>query len=165
MGSGRSGLYSGADATGLAPVAGELVLRSKDYRYFEHIGRRTDIDPKGQFDIVGHGSPVSIQAEINGVQMQLDARTMSRLIMHNGKYIKKQPIRLLSCLTGAKADGFAQNIANKLNTTVYAPTDLVWAYSNGRHIVAPRNPANPDQPHPTKRGKFIAFYPGGKKND
>lgn len=163
MGSGRSGLYSGASASGAIPVAGELVLRSEDYRYFDNIGRRKDVDPNGRFDIVGHGSPVSIQVEINGIQRQLDARTISRLLSHNDKYQKKQPIRLLSCLTGAKADGFAQNLANKLNVTVYAPTDIVWAYPDGRHIVAPRNPRYPNQPHPTKRGKFIPFYPGGKK--
>ncbi len=163
MGSGRSGLYSGASPMGLSPVAGELVLRSKDYQYFDNIGRRKDVDPNGQFDIVGHGSPVSIQVKINGVQWQLDARTISRMLSHSESYKRKQPIRLLSCLTGAKADGFAQNLANKLNTIVYAPTDIVWAYSNGRHIVAPRNPKYPNQPHPTKRGSFKPFYPGGKK--
>ena len=163
MGSGRSGLYYGASSTGLSSAAGELVLRSKDYQYFNYISRRKDIDPNGQFDIVAHGSPVSIQVEINGLQQQLDARTISRILSHNEKYQKKQPIRLLSCCTGAKADGFAQNLANKLNTTVYAPTDLVWAYPDGRHIVAPRNPNNPKQPHPTRRGSFKPFYPGGKK--
>lgn len=163
MGSGNKGLYSGARTTTPAPVAGELILRSKDYRFFDNIGRRSDVDPYGQFDLVGHGSPVSIQIEVNGVQKQLDARTISRMLSHNESYSKKQPIRLLSCLTGSKADGFAQNLANKLNTTVYAPTDIVWAYPNGRHIVAPRNPRNPNQPHPTKRGKFVPFYPGGKK--
>ena len=164
MGSGKSGLYSGASASGLEPVAGELVLRSKDYRYFDNIARRTDIDPRGQFDLVGHGSPISIQVEINGVQRQLDARTISRLLSHSEKYKRKQTVRLLSCLTGVKADGFAQNLANKLNATVFAPTDIVWAiYPNGRYIVAPRNPKNPNQPHPTKRGSFKPFYPGGKK--
>lgn len=163
MGSGRSGLYFGASPTGLYPVAGELILRSKDYQYFNNISRRKDVDPNGLFDIVGHGSPVSIQVEINGEQRQLDARTISRILSHNKKYQRKQPIRLLSCLTGAKADGFAQNLANKLNTTVYAPTDIVWAYPNGKYIVAPRNPQNPKQPHPTRRGSFKPFYPGGKK--
>lgn len=163
MGSGSKGLYSGAKISVISPVAGELVLRSKDYRYFEHIMRRSDIDPNGLFDIVGHGSPVSIQVEINGFQQQLDARNISRILKHNHTYIPKQPIRLLSCLTGAKANGFAQNLANKMNTTVYAPTDIVWAYPNGRHIVAPRNPKNPKLPHPTKRGSFIPFYPGGER--
>ena len=163
MGSGRSGLYSGASLTESSPAAGELVLRSEDYQYFNNISQRKDVDPNGQFDIVGHGSPVSIQVEINGVQRQLDARTISRMLSHNKKYQRKQPIRLLSCLTGRKADGFAQNLANKLNTTVYAPTDIVWAYPNGKYIVAPRNPKNPKQPHPTKRGSFKLFRPGGKK--
>ena len=163
MGSGNKGLYSGIGFSGITPVDGELVLRSQDYRYFNNIMRRSDIDPDGQFDVVAHGSPASIQIEINGSQKQLDARTIARLLAHNSKYSKNQPIRLLSCLTGSKADGFVQNLANKLHTTVYAPEYLVWAYPNGRHIVAPRDPRHPNQPHPTIRGDFKPFYPGGKK--
>lgn len=163
MGSGSKGLYTGVRTSSPTPVAGELVLRSKDYRYFDHIARRSDVDPNGKFDLVGHGSPDSIQVEVNGIPKQLNARTISRLLSHNGEYGKKQPIRLLSCSTGSKADGFAQHLANKLNTTVYAPTDIVWAYPSGRHIVAPRDPQHPERPHPYKRGSFVAFYPGGKK--
>ena len=59
--------------------------------------------------------------------------------------------------------GFAQNLANKLNTVVYAPTNIVWAYSNGKHIIAPRSKENYNQPDLSKRGKFVAFYPGGNK--
>lgn len=163
MGSGNKGLYSGAITSCPRPVAGELVLRSKDYRYFDNIARRSDVDPGGNFDIVGHGSPASIQIEFNGIKQQLDARSISRILKHNAGYHKKQPIRLLSCLTGSKADGFAQNLANKLNTIVYAPKYLVWAYPDGRYIIAPRHPQNPNMPHPTIRGDFITFKPGGNK--
>lgn len=163
MGSGRSGLYSGASPAGLSPVAGDLVLRSPQYDYFDYMSRRKDVDPDGKLDIVAHGSSEIIKLEINGKELLVDARTISRILAHSKKHKKKQPIRLLSCETGSKADGFAQNLANKLNTIVYAPTELVWAFPSGRHIVAPRDPNKPDHPHPTLRGSFIPFYPGGKK--
>ena len=163
MGSGNKGLYSGARTSCPVPVAGEIVFRSKEYQYFNNIMRRSDVDPKGQFDVVAHGPPTHIQVEINGKTQLLDARSVARIMKHNSKHQRKQPIRLLSCLTGSKADSFAQNLANKMNVTVYAPTHLVWAYPNGRHFVAPRDPKNPKYPHPSIRGKFIPFYPGGKK--
>jgi hypothetical protein len=58
---------------------------------------------------------------------------------------------------------FAQNLANKLGVVVEAPTKLVWAYSNGRYFVAARRKDNPQLPDINDRGKFIKFYPGGKK--
>lgn len=77
--------------------------------------------------------------------------------------IRGKSIRLLSCETGASANGFAQNLANKLNVVVEAPTKLVWAYPDGRYIVADRSSSNPYRPDLSKKGKFIKFYPGGKK--
>jgi len=163
MGSGNKGLYSGARTSCATPVAGEVVFATPDYNYFNYIRNRSDVDPGGVFDIVAHGATSAIQIELNGKVQLMDARFISRMMKHNQKYGKKQPIRLLSCLTGREANGFAQNLANKLNTTVYAPTDLVWAYPSGRHFVAPRNPKRPNEPHPTKRGKFVPFKPGGNK--
>lgn len=59
--------------------------------------------------------------------------------------------------------GHQQNLANKLNVTVMAPTKLVWAYPDGRHIVASRDPNNPRFPNLNDLGKFEYFYPRGKK--
>jgi hypothetical protein len=57
-----------------------------------------------------------------------------------------------------------------LNVVVYAPTNILWAYPNGKYIVAPRlsnNPNNPKYNCPNlskdKLGKFVPFYPGGNK--
>lgn len=163
MGSGNKGLYFGARTSCPVPVAGEIVFRSKNYQYFNNIMRRSDIDHEGQFDVVAHGSPTHIQVEINGETQLLDARSIARIMKHNSNHQRKQPIRLLSCLTGSEGSTFAQNLANKMNTTVYAPNYLVWAYPSGHHIVAPRNPKYPNRPHPSIRGDFIPFYPGGKK--
>ncbi len=94
---------------------------------------------------------------------KFNSRYIARIIMHNPQYKKKQSIRLLSCYTGSTTNGFAQNLANKLNVVVYAPTNIVWAYPGGKIVVAPRQTNNPDYPDLSKKGKFVAFYPGGNK--
>ena len=78
-------------------------------------------------------------------------------------YKHGQPIRLLSCDTGSSTSGFAQNLANKLNVVVEAPTKLVWAYPNGKYFVAGRRKDNPNLPDMNNPGVFKKFYPGGKK--
>ena len=60
-------------------------------------------------------------------------------------------------------DLFAQNLANKLNVVVEAPTKTVWAYPSGRVVVAGRRKDNPQLPDYNNRGTFKKFYPGGKK--
>ena len=57
--------------------------------------------------------------------------------------------------------GFAQNLANKLNVTVWAPSDYLWAYSDGTYVIAAKTKSS--QPDQTKKGKFIKFVPGGNK--
>ena len=151
-----------------AAVVGESVFKTPDYKYFDYISRRKDVDPDGKYDIVAHGAPTKVQIDINGKTVLVDARDMARIMSHTAKYQRKQPIRLLSCNTGSITKGFAQNLANKLNTVVYAPTNIVWAYPNGDYIVAPRmsnDPKSPNynRPNRSKMGTFIPFYPGGKK--
>lgn len=50
-----------------------------------------------------------------------------------------QAIRLLSCNTGSLDNGFAQNLANRLNVDVSAPTNYLWAEPNGNYYVAGMN--------------------------
>lgn len=178
MSKGYSGLFSGTKGAMLA-VPGEAVFESyvltpqgvKDYSYFKNIAKRSDVDANGIYDVVAHGLPDKIQIEHNGVNMLIDSRTLAHLLKIDNRYGRKQSIRLLSCNTGTDINGFAQNLANKLNVTVYAPTNIVWAYPSGRHIVAPRlsnDPSSPLYKYPderkSKRGKFIPFTPGGNKN-
>lgn len=70
----------------------------------------------------------------------------------------------MSCNTGALDNGFAQNLANKLNVKVYAPTDYLWSYLNGKYFVAGML-KDKDRiiPNMEKLGSFKLFVPGGNK--
>ena len=85
------------------------------------------------------------------------------ILKRRSDYKRGQPLRLLSCDTGSSTIGFAQNLANKLNVVVEAPTKLVWAYPNGKYFVAGRRKDNPNLPDMNNPGVFKKFYPGGKK--
>lgn len=63
------------------------------------------------------------------------------------------------CNTGSLDNGFAQNLANKLNVKVYAPTNYLWATPNGNYFVAGMN--NSRLPDMNDVGTFKLFSPGG----
>ena len=108
------------------------------------------MDTNGYFDVIAHGTPNGIQITHNGQHMIVDHRTASRLIQNSDGY-NGQTIRLLSCNTGALDNGFAQNLANKLNVEVYAPTNYLWSTPNGNYFVAGMN----------NRETFKLFSPRG----
>lgn len=168
MSKGYSGMFIGT-AGSFQAIPGEAVFRtpykssSNDYRFFDYIAQRKDIDPNGTIDIVAHGANNGIQMRVKDKVELVSARYLSRILAHNSKYGKKQPIRLLSCNTGSSDSGFAQNLANKLNTIVYAPTDIVWVYPGGKYIVAPRSKNDRNMPDKSRLGRFKPFYPGGNR--
>lgn len=157
MGSGRSGLYSGTRGSRAVPGSTDY-MNPKDM-FSQYIRRRKDIDTGGFYDIIAHGSPFSIKIQHNGETIEIDHRIATRLFKADKNY-KRQGIRLLSCSTGKIESGFAQNLANKLNVPVKAPTDLLWATPSGRHYVAAGIERNgylvDDLSH---KGSFKTFYP------
>lgn len=158
-----TGFHGGFGRTYGAAVAGDAVFKSDPHNYFSNIANRKDVDRNGVYDVVAHGTSAIIQVTHNGKTLFLDSRATARLIQAKGEYKRGQPIRLLSCNTGASISGFAQNLANKLNVVVEAPTKLVWAYPSGKIIVAGRRKDNPDLPDLNDLGKFKKFYPGGNR--
>ena len=98
----------------------------------------------------------------NQVNSRIVAKLIKRLPGYDG-----QSIRLLSCSIGTNSAGFAQNLANKLGVTVYAPSEKLWAWGNGKHVVAPTSNKldryGKPQPDLGKRGKFVKYVPGGNK--
>ncbi len=126
--------------------------------FVSNISRRTDVDANGYFDVIAHGTPNGIQITHNGQHMIVDHRTAARLIQNSDGY-NGQAIRLLSCNTGALDNGFAQNLANKLNVEVYAPTNYLWSSPNGNYFVAGMN--NSRLPDMNDVGTFKLFSPGG----
>ncbi len=155
--------YHGGFGKTHGAAAGDAVLQSEPGLFFSNIAHRPDIDKNGVYDVVAHGGTAIIQVTHNGKTLEINSRTAAKLIKSKGEYKRGQPIRLLSCNTGASTSGFAQNLANKLRVVVEAPTKLVWAYPNGRYIVAARRKDNPQLPDLNNRGTFKKFYPGGKK--
>jgi len=66
----------------------------------KNIRKRKDIDPDGKFDLIAHGTSTYVQFEHNGKTININSRTVAKLIKQMPGYKKGQPIRLLSCNTG-----------------------------------------------------------------
>jgi RHS repeat-associated protein len=149
---------------GAAPGPANFMEASD--QFFLNASRRQDIDPNGWFDVIAHGTPDIIEIQTANGPMEVDSRIAARLIEQSPGYHAGQNIRLLSCSTGACATGFAQNLANKLGVKVIAPTDLLWAYSNGRLVVAAGkyvvlpNGVTAFVPDLSRLGVFRIFLPG-----
>ncbi len=160
MGSGKSNLYSGT--RGQRAVPGSIDYMPKNDDFSKNIKNRKDIDPNGFIDVIAHGSTKSIQIQNGNQKIEIDHRTAAKMFKKNPAF-KGKSIRLFSCDTGGDPMGFAQNLANKLNVVVEAPTKWVWADPSGHHFVAAPSTYNKRNPDLTKPGKFVKFYPGGNK--
>lgn len=161
MSKGFSGLFSGTRGH-------QVAFGSTDYmkptdNFSKYIKRRNDVDANGFYDIIAHGNPTSIEIQHNGRSITINHRIAAKLFCHDKRY-NGQAIRLLSCSTGRLDTGFAQNLANKLNVPVQAPTDILWAKPNGKYYVTAGKSLNgtivEDFSIP---GRFRTFYPNRRK--
>ncbi|MDE5782647.1 MAG: hypothetical protein K2I03_14420 [Lachnospiraceae bacterium] len=145
-------------------VAGDMTFVSEPNDYFNYIKNRKDIDSTGYFDIVVHGDIEKVQISINGKASSVNHRFIGNILKHSSEY-NGQPIRLLSCNTGASDNGFAQNLANYMNVEVIAPTKFIWVYPNGIHTVAGGEVINGKLTMvPSDSGSMRKFIPGGNKH-
>lgn len=134
-----------------------MVMDAAD-DFVSNISHRRDVTANGYYDVIAHGTPNGIQITYNGRHMMVEHRTAARLIQNSDGY-KGQSIRLLSCNTGSLDNGFAQNLANKLNVEICAPTNYLWSTPNGNYFVAGMN--NSRLPNMNDIGNFKSFMPGG----
>ena len=90
------------------------------------------VKPDGdKFDVAMHGSPTAVA--FGGSEANMSPRLLAQIILRSEGY-HGQDIRLLSCSTGAPVDGgycFAEELANALGVTVWAPNDLLMVNKNG----------------------------------
>ena len=135
MGAGYHGGF-GKTSGAIRFAVGDIEFQSEARNFFEFAAKRKLIDPDGMLDIVAHGDVNVIKIEINGQEKLVNARFLARILAHSKKYGKKQTIRLISCDTGKDVYGFAQQLANKLNTTVVAPSRKYLALENGGYVIA-----------------------------
>lgn len=143
-------------------IAGNAVFQSGNKLYFENISKRKDIDPEGRHDFVAHGTIKEVQVNHQGKDVLINSKIAAKLLLNRKDYKKGQPIRLLSCETGKGSNSFAQNLANKLGVTVYAPSDYIWATKSGGHFIAAKKSNSKNlEPDISKKGRFIKFIPGG----
>ncbi len=102
---------------------------SKDDVLFE---RAKLVRPDGnKFDVAMHGTSQSVA--FGGRKINMSPRLLAAIIKHNKDY-NGQEIRLLSCNTGKKTDDdycFAEELANALGVTVYAPNNLIIFNDDG----------------------------------
>lgn len=160
---GNSPLFSPKNSVAL----GDIMFPSGEKEFFQNVAKRKDVDPNGFLDIAAHGSQREITVNVNGKNIKINWRFLAQMIRKNPQYSRKG-VRLLSCNTGNNPEGFAQNLANKLGVPVQAPNNYLWAYPNGQMVVAPGASNDPkswnfNRPHPTMRGTFVVYYPGGNK--
>lgn len=74
----------------------------------------------GLYDVVIHGYQYGLQY----FGEDIDVETLCAIIAQRKDYRKGMNIRLIACHAGAKDDGVAQYVANKLRVTVFAPDKL-----------------------------------------
>ncbi len=161
MSKGYSGMFSGTKGSRVAFGSTDYMKPTDDFS--RYIKRRKDADANGFYDIIAHGNPISIEIQHNGKTITIDHRIAARLFKQDKQY-KGQAIRLLSCSTGKLDTGFAQNLANKLNVPVQAPTDILWATPRRTYYVTAGKTVNgrlvQDRSAP---GTFRTFYPKRRK--
>lgn len=161
MSKGYSGLFLGT--LGALATSGSYNYMQPNDPFSKYIKLRKDIDSNGFYDIIAHGSNDSIFIVNNGKYVAINHRLLAK-ILKNDKLSKGKAVRLLSCNTGKVSSSFAQNLANKLNVPVKAPTDYLWVLPNGHYFVAGGKTINGIfVADTTKKGRFKTFYPGGKK--
>ena len=123
---------------------------------------RLVIGPNGVLDVLAHGSRRSVQIFSHGVDVTLNAKQLAQHIRNIPGYYQGQPVRLISCSTGAYGLGnsFAKRLANELGATVHAPSSLIWANSNPvTRAIAPaiRDAAGNWVPDLARSGKMRTF--------
>ena len=106
------------------------------FRNFLNLRQRAN---DGWYNVLCHGKPERII--IDGRKYK--AEDFAKKLLDEG-YEKGKPIRLISCETGSKPNGFASQLAKLLETKVIAPSEKIRVDELGEFII-------------DKKGKFVEF--------
>jgi hypothetical protein len=146
---------------------GHLDLMLSNDRFSINAQQRELLE--GYYDVVAHGNPRKIRIDTMEPKIGIDHRTLAKILKHRQDY-NGECIRMLSCSTGALPDGFAQNLSNKMNKEVIAPSDLLWYGEKGEEaisemeiIINPVTGKKYPQPKYPHTGEWRNFNPGANK--
>jgi hypothetical protein len=110
----------------------------------------------GYYDVAVHGSPTDFGPSPTAWESgaNYSHRVLARLIGQQPDY-EGDPVRLMACRAGAPDASAAQNLANKLGVEVMAPSDTLWAWSDGGLTIGPKPGVN--------TGEWLRFLPGARE--
>ncbi|MBD5461988.1 MAG: hypothetical protein HDR24_02840 [Lachnospiraceae bacterium] len=132
------------------PGASKLIGAGKGEQFGINASSATPIE--GYTDVIVHGAPPNhVGVMHNGEWNYLDQRSLANFLKQDAGYTKG-PIRLIACGTGSTPNGFAQNLANKMGVEVMAPSDIIWAFPDGKLTIGPKQYSN--------TGQWNIFLPG-----
>ena len=125
-----------------------------------YLGALSDPNRPGILTIYAHGGPNAMNGPsiLSKYGPSLNANQVAGVIKQSN-WNGKDPVWLKSCNTGKDPNGFAQQLANALGVTVYAPNSQVWFNIGGVVGPMPRvggatGPADYSNP-----GQYTPFYP------
>lgn len=116
-------------------------------------------DPR-RYTVDIHGSTDNVRVG----DTKLTPKELADIIRATGDWDGKQPIRLLSCQTGTKPDGFAAQLSRELGVEVVAPTKDAWVddmgnvFASSTHHDTVRGDNSPGWP---PNGEWATFKPDG----
>lgn len=122
-----------ADLPPVAPV--DLINRTSDNRVVladDVSAIRLTPSYDGYLDVVMHGDATGTQAAVNGERIDFTAEQTAQLIESTRSW-DQRPVRLLSCSTGQEQ--YAQELADRLDVPVYAPSDILNVLPDGTTFV------------------------------
>lgn len=86
----------------------------------------------GYFDVVIHADAEQTQGDVAGQRVDFTLSETARLITDSPGW-DGRPIRLMACQAGQEA--YAQNLADMIGAVVYAPSEALSVWSDGRTVV------------------------------
>ena len=122
---GKSGIIKVAKASALFVGKTDLL--------YEHAQRIKPLD--GYDDFVCHATADTFLIYSGKDEIEMPAKEYAEHIKASSSF-HNRPIRIISCQSGEKDDGAAQQLANELGVNVLAPTEEVSVDEDGRMFVS-----------------------------
>jgi len=131
----------------------------QDPRY-DAAKQKWTVDPSAPFNVFTHGNANVVLVRTPGGMKPVKAKGFSKILANNPDYIAGTPIHMFVCNTGKTADGFAQQLANRMNVPVFAPTEkMIILRSNKIAIGSTKQVNGHEVMDPKALGESRMFVP------